>query len=1132
MVLLSKPIARGIYRMKRILSVLLVLLFVAQIYSGTVLAANESGSPKHIPRIVSVVFDDSGSMYKDTDRWAYASYAMQAFVAMMGEEDVLYVTYLNASTGSIDIVLSNSAKQGNIEKIEKAMFGGGTPNKLAVAAKCLEDEYKDRGANAKYYLVAMCDGELDPGQGELSSELEGISAKTATALSDADFETVYFAMYNDENEDKIVFDNIPGVDGYSAKTGNEIVNVLRNISADIMGRTKIEHSVSGGKLSFDLKYPALSVAVFVQKQNTKFANVRVPITKNGSGVSYNTGVYYVDCPTEIVKNPNVSIKYQEKVPVNPPSGFVALIDNGNGSVAKGSYTIDFSSLGINSGDLVVLVEPAVKIGCKYYLGDDPTARSFEEIKKFVREGDEVLIECGLYEMNSDGSLGDPVPLEVLSPDYKVYINDSEIGKRIGTNKFEVEITKEHENKELKIEAVLKGYQPFVLREYFGELNTRPEIDFGNGGNSIELTITKPELQDWINGNKQISFPLVSASSTMLSDLSIRVEGINGLQSGVCSSLANVSVSGNNVVYTPKLPQDTVYSQLGNFKVVLVDNTTNTDLAFANITVIQPDYKFEISNRFEGIALNLGMLKNNDKSISFKLTACYDNSGNYAPISNFDCEKEINISLNAGKLTGEINNQNGEIIFTPRYDSAVNADVPPSDIVGSDHTVYASATVDGKAVESEKVIVSVAGGSYKIEVENGVTELLNLDSLKTNTQKVIFKVLADYNGDGNYGAVEDWDSGVFDKLNIESGKLLGIVESERDENGKIIGKSFTPRYDENAETGIVFTEVAGRTHTVTATVSGTDTKAQADIEVKAPNYDIIVQNDGFTIVDTDLRGNEIGVEFLIKRDGRVLNKREVEGLAPYNLSINSDSKKLVLNPCVREAADGTAYLCCVPVYEGLLPFFFGPHGDLEIKLTLGEKSAVGELDVIRNRIWIIGCFVLLGVLLLLLYIVICWMTLIRIEPGTFYVAEFIRNGISLKYTSHDTTRAYKLMTFKGLPRQKYSTVVCLGEVSITVTPTSNSMGASLFEKNYPVCDGKELCENNVKTTLNVNQVVIPQILAENDKYNYEFAPMNPDPTNRDVSISSASGLYYEDGNRLYIAFYLTKEEEEQYTSDED
>ena len=161
-----------------------------------------------------------------------------------------------------------------------------------------------------------------------------------------------------------------------------------------------------------------------------------------------------------------------------------------------------------------------------------------------------------------------------------------------------------------------------------------------------------------------------------------------------------------------------------------------------------------------------------------------------------------------------------------------------------------------------------------------------------------------------------------------------------------------------------------------------------------------------------------------------------------------------------------------------------------------------------------------------------MTLILIEPGTFYVAEFIRNGISLKYTSHDTTRAYKLMTFKGLPRQKYSTVVCLGEVSITVTPTSNSMGASLFEKNYPVCDGKELCENNVKTTLNVNQVVIPQILAENDKYNYEFAPMNPDPTNRDVSISSASGLYYEDGNRLYIAFYLTKEEEEQYTSDED
>ena len=236
--------------MKKILSVVLILLFVAQIFSGTVFAANESGSPKHIPRIVSVVFDDSGSMYKDTDRWAYTSYAMQAFVAMMGDKDVLYVTYLNAPAGTVKINLSNSAKQGNIENIEKTMFGGGTPNKLQNGAECLKEEYSNYGNNAKYYLVVLADGLLDAGQGDMAEGLKNVSSSTAAALSGADFETIYFSMLEKANL------NISGVTSHNATTGDQIVNVLRDISADIMGRTKIDHSVSGGKLSFELDFSA------------------------------------------------------------------------------------------------------------------------------------------------------------------------------------------------------------------------------------------------------------------------------------------------------------------------------------------------------------------------------------------------------------------------------------------------------------------------------------------------------------------------------------------------------------------------------------------------------------------------------------------------------------------------------------------------------------------------------------------------------------------------------------------------------------------------------------------------------------------------------------------------------------
>ena len=78
--------------MKRFLSVFLVLILCLQLLPVWSFAADESGSPKHIPRVVSIVFDDSGSMYNQTDRWAYTSYAMQAFAAMMGSDDILYVT--------------------------------------------------------------------------------------------------------------------------------------------------------------------------------------------------------------------------------------------------------------------------------------------------------------------------------------------------------------------------------------------------------------------------------------------------------------------------------------------------------------------------------------------------------------------------------------------------------------------------------------------------------------------------------------------------------------------------------------------------------------------------------------------------------------------------------------------------------------------------------------------------------------------------------------------------------------------------------------------------------------------------------------------------------------------------------
>ena len=245
--------------MKRMLACFLAVVLCVSALGVSAFATQEAGSPKHIPRIVSIVFDDSGSMYKNTDRWAYTSYAMQAFTAMMGSEDVLYVTYLNGAETYQQVALTDGKKSEAVNGFSRIVFGGGTPNKLDIGAQCLEKEFASHKGNAKYYLVVMADGELDAGQGILADEIGRVAAQTKAKLAGAEYETIYFAM-------KAGLDaKITGVTDHSASDSTSIVNVLKTISADIMGRTTLTHSVSSDKLTFSLPYPALSIAVFPQK---------------------------------------------------------------------------------------------------------------------------------------------------------------------------------------------------------------------------------------------------------------------------------------------------------------------------------------------------------------------------------------------------------------------------------------------------------------------------------------------------------------------------------------------------------------------------------------------------------------------------------------------------------------------------------------------------------------------------------------------------------------------------------------------------------------------------------------------------------------------------------------------------
>ena len=1126
--------------MKRAFSFLLAFLIFMQIFSFAAFSVNDSSSPKHIPRVVSVVFDDSGSMYNKTDRWAYTSYAMQSFVAMMSSEDILYVTYLNAATDPVQIDLSDGGKQSTIDKIEKTVFGGGTDNKLEKAASRLKAEHAKLGTNAKYYFVVMADGELD--KGEMSVELKKQVTSLNQTFTDADLEIIYFSMKKNDTL------SLSGVTSHTASSGNEIVSVLREISADIMGRTTLDFNVSGGKVSFSLPYPALNVAVFVQKENKAFSNVSVPITKDGKAASYQVRTYYVDCPTQIVKNENHT-KYTEVVPSSPPSGFVSLIKNGNSSLPKGSYTLDLSSYGVSKNNVIVLVEPAVRIGCQYFRGDSTTPISFTELRSSVRNGDTIRVKCGLYEINSDGSLGAPVPLSVLSPKYSLYVNNKPVGSDLGNNEYQLVIDKESfENQDLKVEAVLKGYQPFVIRENFGEINVKPAIspDSNHIAHSTE-NLTKPTWSTWTDGTKTFEFVLNDSAASLLKDLSIKVDNANFLTSGKCTNLKNITTSGNRLIYTVPPVKNTEFSKLPqNFKISLCDNISGEAIASATIKVIQPEYKIESINEIGTTPLSLNSLKNNTKALKFTLLADYNGSGSFEAV-NQNCESDIKLTIESGVLTGKTTEGTTEISFVPVYDAVTNTDVSPTEIFGKDHSIVATATIDGKTVKSEPVLLSIGNASYKVVVDNPIQEAFTLDSIKTNKQKITFSLQADYTGDGVFGAIEEWDYAIYDKLTVNAGELPGVIKTEYDSANNPIGKSFTPLYDENNNNGVVFTKVAGKTHKITGLLEAYNASAETTAEVLAPVYEIQVRKNNVKIIDTKLHKNTEGLEFLVLRNGRALNAEELENLESYAISLNPEQKWMTIETSVR-TTDGTSYLFCKPTYDGWkfispklyawMCLFMLDHSDTTLTIQSGENSANATIEIALNGAALIILLIVLGILLFISFVSLCFATRIRFEKGYFFVVDFEKSGLDYiassisiensrrngivnffkQFAANFGLKALKGFRFKGPFYSEQTKNIAVDGAFVKLTTQRDPVNYRKNPVSYPYVMSKEVNEDFGTGTL--KEKTVRSIVKQKD--DIKVGTLSASGIS-DSDEKLSFGTYVKKNGSMSIILFVTKEE---------
>ena len=281
--------------MKRCLSMLLaVVLLLACINISPITA--HAATKKEPKRAISVVFDNSGSMYQNNNQaWCRATYATEVFAAMLNEGDELQIYPMNPITSlgkqytMESPMVIKSPKEG-VEKIHDIF----TPHETGTLTNIESIDYAAAGLRAnktadEKYLVILTDGtnfyegqkNID-GQGASTKQTKKSKAALEARISNlvGDMTVMYLGM-----DDVGVPAVIPQVNSSAyvwkrAEKSEDVLAALTDLCNMIFGRDSLPAKYKSEKsIKFDISMKKM--IVFVQGQNIDGLKV---VDKSGSPV--------------------------------------------------------------------------------------------------------------------------------------------------------------------------------------------------------------------------------------------------------------------------------------------------------------------------------------------------------------------------------------------------------------------------------------------------------------------------------------------------------------------------------------------------------------------------------------------------------------------------------------------------------------------------------------------------------------------------------------------------------------------------------------------------------------------------------------------------------------------------------
>lgn len=584
--------------MRRGLTFLLALLLFFGIAAAVPMYA--SAQSLYVRKIVSVVYDDSGSMITDDSgkNWAYASYAMQAFCGLLNSEDQLYITYmsdviLDPYAQPVEVDLSVGGIQTDVDTIRNRTDNNGTAYYAVDIGFNVLKNVQDEDENTQYWLVVITDGDMSVSEKELTDDL--LNYCDQTMPNGTRPQITYMAIGNNatmpkENIEKGLYVEDPN--------GIEIVDVMSEIADRVSGRTRLESkditTVNDNTIRVNSSVPLSNIAVLMQNTDAKVQSVKY---EEGGG---------------LVIERAVNIQYPDVNGWNTDRSLVGstfLINNGDKNITAGGYEITFDKP-VSKDNFVVMYEPALELRLNITCNGEPVENYYD--LNSAHAEDSISISYELYESGTENKIDMSKLPKGTTSEMIVYEGEDVKASSSGDDMNISEYMLSQTETEIKASVNIGGFKPIEV-----------EFRFTPQEKAIRYTL-EAEFEDGVKSVKLDDLPM---NRQLRIVFSVLADGVPVTDPSIVKNLGaviSVSPNGNSgtteytndgkIIFTPNYSDND--SMSGMFE---VDVTCEIDgeSATATYAVLTAEYGITpIGNDGE---IRKNEFYGNDKGASFYIT---------------------------------------------------------------------------------------------------------------------------------------------------------------------------------------------------------------------------------------------------------------------------------------------------------------------------------------------------------------------------------------------------------------------------------------------------------------------------------------------------------------------------------